>query len=263
VALRDRLRLRECESQGAVSGRLRIGVILADPRGERLERKPQALKELAPVTGGRGKNQRRHLQPGAALKSSSRNKGLATNPVFDLERLATYYTRPMSPPWSRPLEVDRLADGGADVDFAVPLAELSGLRSLRGGVSGNVEGRVHFTREQGLAVAELTLRGRAVLECQRCLKPMQLPLDAAVRIALVTSEAQSAQVPADLEPVLAPAGRVTVGELITEELLLTLPIVPRHEGSDSCAGVSAVEETQPHAAETQQPFAGLAELMKR
>src|ERR1700732_3162008 len=57
------------------------------------------------------------------------NNGLAPNPIFDLGTVATYYTRPMSPPWSRPLEVDRLADGGADVDFVVPLAELSGLRS--------------------------------------------------------------------------------------------------------------------------------------
>jgi len=169
----------------------------------------------------------------------------------------------MSPPWSRPLEVDRLADGGADVDFAVPLAELPGLRSLRGGVSGSVEGRVHFSREQGLTVAELMLRGTAVLECQRCLKPMQVPLNSVVRAALVATEAQGVQVPTDLEPVLAPAGRLTIGELITEELLLTLPIVPRHEGNESCAGASAEEGTQAHAGETQRPFAALAELMKR
>ena len=38
-------------------------------------------------------------------------------------------------PWSQPLEVERLADAGADVDFAVPLTELSGLRALRAGVA--------------------------------------------------------------------------------------------------------------------------------
>jgi len=169
----------------------------------------------------------------------------------------------MSPPWSRPLEVGRLADSGADVDFAVPLAELPGLRSLKGGVSGSVSGRVHFTRVQGIAVAELQLRGEAVLECQRCLRPLQLPLDAAVRVALTDTEAELERVPPDLEPMLAPGGRLSISGLVTEELLLMLPIVPRHARGEACAS----EETPPAQAgqtgDTQKPFAHLAELMKR
>ncbi|MBV8854191.1 MAG: hypothetical protein JOY91_12355, partial [Sinobacteraceae bacterium] len=50
----------------------------------------------------------------------------------------------MSLPWSKPLDVERLADGGADVDFAVPVAELPRLRSRIAGVSGEIRGRVHF-----------------------------------------------------------------------------------------------------------------------
>jgi len=169
----------------------------------------------------------------------------------------------MSPPWSRPLEVGRLADSGADVDFAVPLAELAGLRSLQGGVSGSVSGRVHFTREQGIAIAQLQLRGAAVLECQRCLGPLELPLDATVRVALADTEAELERVPPDLEPMLAPGGRLSIAELVTEELLLTLPIVPRHARGEACAS----EETPPAQAgqtgDTQKPFAHLAELMKR
>ena len=60
----------------------------------------------------------------------------------------------MSPPWSKPLDIDRLADGEADIDFAVPLAELPRLRSQLASVEGMVRGRVHFTRESGLVVAE-------------------------------------------------------------------------------------------------------------
>ncbi len=82
----------------------------------------------------------------------------------------------MSPPWSKPLDIDRLADGEADVDFAVPLAELPRLRSQIAGVSGEVRGRVHFTRECGLAVADLTLSGAATVTCQRCLQPMDEPV---------------------------------------------------------------------------------------
>jgi uncharacterized protein len=165
----------------------------------------------------------------------------------------------MSPPWSRLLDVDRLADGAEDVDFAMPLAELTGLHSRAPGIAGEVRGRAHFTRERGIAVAELKLAGTATLECQRCLKPLQLPLEATARVALVASEAEVARVPGDLEPMLAPAGRTSIAGLVTEELLLGLPIVPLHE---ACATghAAAPEQDTP---DTHRPFARLGELLKR
>jgi uncharacterized protein len=166
----------------------------------------------------------------------------------------------MSPPWSQPLEVDRLADGGADVDFAIPLAELTGLRPDRPGVSGEVQGRAHFLHERGFAVAELRFEGRARLECQRCMQPLDLPLHAKTRVALADSEEQVAQVPEDLEPVLAAGGRISIGQLIAEELLLSLPLVPLHEGEGDCA---AAPEAAVSAGETHRPFAQLADLLKR
>jgi len=176
----------------------------------------------------------------------------------------TYYTRPMSPPWSKPLEVDRLAEAEADVDFAVPLAELPRLAQLAG-LAGEVRGRAHFRRQAGITVAELSFSGTAHLVCQRCLGAMEVGVDATTAVGLVTTEADTSRVPEELEPVLAPEGRISVGELVEEELLLTLPIVPLHEEAAAChvapaaAAVSA-DEVPP---ETQKPFAQLAELLKR
>ena len=166
----------------------------------------------------------------------------------------------MSEPWSRPLEVDRLADGGAEVDFAVPLAELPGLPS---GVAGSVAGRARFARTLELPVAELTVRGSATLECQRCMQPMSVPIDAVVRVALVASEADVARVPAELEPVLAPGGRISIGELITEELMLTLPIVALHGGGEPCAAPPPETAAAQQEQDTHKPFARLADLLKR
>jgi uncharacterized protein len=167
----------------------------------------------------------------------------------------------MSSPWSSPLEVDRLADGGAEVDFAIPLAELPGLRPERPDVGGRVAGRVHFRRERGLALAELTLQGHAQLQCQRCMQPLQLALQAQARVALVHSPDEAARVPEDLEPVLASGGRISVADLVTEELLLSLPLVPRHEVAAECAVAAAQPEEG--ATETHRPFAQLADLLKR
>jgi len=168
------------------------------------------------------------------------------------------------PAWSRPLEVERLADGGADLDFTVPLAELSGLRLGRASVAGSVHGRVRFGHEAGVAVAELTLNGTATLVCQRCMQPMELPIHSVVRVGLVGSEAEIARVSEDLEPMLAPGGRISIGELVTEEMLLSLPIVPLHGSDAGCGAASPAAGAPGRAAEaTHRPFAHLDELLKR
>lgn len=156
--------------------------------------------------------------------------------------------------------MDRLADGEAEVDFAVPLAELRGLRA---GVAGSVAGRARFARSQGLPVAELTVRGVATLVCQRCMQPVSVPVDTVARVALVASEDDVARVPAELEPVLAPGGRISIGELVTEELVLTLPIVALHNEGESCAAAPAAAGPVATGNETHKPFARLADLLKR
>ena len=163
--------------------------------------------------------------------------------------------------WSEPLDVERLADGEADVDFAVPLAELSGLRVLRAGLGGGVQGRAHFAREEGVPVADLDFRGTVSLQCQRCLQPIERPLEAESHIAFVAAEAAAGGVPLEREPVLAPGGRISIAELLTEELLLLLPIVPLHAERERCVSERETERA-PHG-ETQRPFANLADLLKR
>ncbi len=171
----------------------------------------------------------------------------------------------MSPPWSRPLDIDRLADGEADIDFAVPLAELPRLRSQLASVEGLVRGRVHFTRESGFVVADLTMSGEATLVCQRCLQAMVEPVSSSVRVALITAESDVSRVPEHLEPVLAAGGRITAGELVEEELLLALPIVPLHGESSDCAvrAVGRAEGAPEPEQSTQKPFAQLDQLLKR
>ena len=170
----------------------------------------------------------------------------------------------MSPPGSEPLDIDRLADGEADIDFSVPIAELSRLRSRLEASGGVVQGRVHFTREAGLAVAELTVRGTAVLQCQRCMEKLEAPVETRSRVALIPNESEAARVPEDLEPMLAAGGRISIRQIVEEELMLFLPIVPSHENAAECAPLGSDAAGEPEVpVETQRPFAQLQELLKR
>ena len=175
----------------------------------------------------------------------------------------TYHTRPM-PPWSQPLDVDRLARGGAEIAFDVPLAELPRLKSRIAGIGGSVRGAARFGRQSRFAAVELALTGKATLQCQRCMQPMELALDSTTHVALILAEADAAEVPEELEPVLAREGRISAGELVEEELLLALPIVPLHEQLRECAvpaSAALVKEEAPQHV-TQRPFAGLDELLR-
>jgi uncharacterized protein len=169
----------------------------------------------------------------------------------------------MSPPWSKPLDVDRLSEAEADIAFAVPLAELPRLRSQLASVEGEVRGHVRFGRAAGIAIAEVVMSGVARLVCQRCLEAMEIPLETMARVGLIAAEADMSRVPEDLEPVLALEGRISIGELVEEELLLTLPIVPLHAETEACAVAPEAPLVADEAEETQRPFEGLGELFKR
>ncbi|MGH8328731.1 MAG: hypothetical protein ACRET2_18430, partial [Steroidobacteraceae bacterium] len=64
--------------------------------------------------------------------------------------------------------------------------------------------------------------------------------------------------------VLAREGRISAGELVEEELLLALPIVPLHEDLRECAVATSAPLVAQQAPEhvTQRPFAGLDELLR-
>ena len=118
-----------------------------------------------------------------------------------------------------------------------------------------------------MAVAEVSVAAAVTLLCQRCLAPLMWPVNSTGRAALVATAAQAERVPEELETVLAPEYRISIRDLVEEELLLALPLVPRHE-DDRCAGASAgthtVQASAPaRAGETHRPFGQLGELHKR
>jgi uncharacterized protein len=101
-----------------------------------------------------------------------------------------------------------------------------------------------------------------LLQCQRCLQDMTEALVVDRRIRFVRSEAEAARLDEESEDdVLALQPRLDLQSLFEDELILSLPLVPRH---NSCprpllapAVSDAVTEQAPH------PFAALAALKGR
>jgi uncharacterized protein len=109
---------------------------------------------------------------------------------------------------------------------------------------------------------------RPWLVCQRCLNPFQWHLQSAFRVAFVATDERSAQVPAEYDAVLAPNGRALLRELVEDELLLALPLVPMHERIDECRappGPSSPDGAPDEDAKegTRRPFANLRDMLDR
>jgi uncharacterized protein len=109
----------------------------------------------------------------------------------------------------------------------------------------------------------LTAQACVSMRCQRCLAPMAVPLDVDRRIRFVRDAGLAEALDAELEDdVLELLRHVDLLELLEDELLLALPLVPRHDacpqplplGDDTAGAASPDAEPRPN------PFAALARL---
>jgi uncharacterized protein len=110
----------------------------------------------------------------------------------------------------------------------------------------------------------VTAEAQVALTCQRCLKPVEERLDVERWIRFVDTEAEAAALDADSDDdVLAMPRHLDACELIEDELLLTLPLVPRHEVCpEPLLHADEGELVDEAEAERPNPFAALAALKR-
>lgn len=185
---------------------------------------------------------------------------------------AAPYTDAMSTPefdTSR-LDVSAFAKVGGRLEGEWPLAQFERLRDLSmpgasselpTAVSWSARGEKRAARS-GEAQVWLHVRAEATLplECQRCLSAVSVALSAERSFLFVHGEDAAAQLDASSEDdVLALTRALDLPELIEDELLLSLPIVPRH---DVCPEPLQLAADLPAAEPEPSPFAALASLKR-
>lgn len=114
------------------------------------------------------------------------------------------------------------------------------------------------TDAAGRPALALSLEGRVPLTCQRCLEPFALQLAQQTLLLLARDEQELARLDDDDEhEVVLAAAPLQVQDLIEEEVLLTLPYVPRC-GEPQCDG--AANSVVVASATTGSAFAALKAL---
>jgi DUF177 domain-containing protein len=156
--------------------------------------------------------------------------------------------------WYTAADVEALAARRATLVGEIKLGDLARLseylratrgwrdREQAGGSVVKVE-LAFGTRQLGLHT--LGLRYEAVLDviCQRCLDVYSLAISNRVEFAILTSESSlAAELGERDEPlVLAKDERICPAELVEDELIISVPLAPKHTQLEQCAASSRIE----------------------
>lgn len=155
------------------------------------------------------------------------------------------------------------AQKALEIHDIIPLLQFTRLQDLLASQQGELDCRLSGGRDaNNSACLQLQVRGTLPLLCQRCLQPFDFGVDIDLRYRIVRDEAQ---IPApededDDEDFLLSQAEMPVLELIEDELLLALPMAPRH-ADDSCAITGGEAET--NAFKKPNPFARLEALKSK
>ena len=168
----------------------------------------------------------------------------------------------------RRLDVKAFAKTGGSLAGSWPLSGFTRLADVLSAADGGVPAdSVHWSAQGeetpvrgGAAQVWLQLQAEAALPlvCQRCLLAYPHPMAVQTRILFVADEETAAEIDAEAEhDVLVFSKELDLHELVEDELLLDLPLVPRHEVCPEALTTSFEEEPE---APREHPFAALAGL---
>lgn len=167
----------------------------------------------------------------------------------------------LNTPLPRHADLRKLVASGARVAGTVALADLPRIGATLLSHTGVARVDLQcWIDEDRLRVISGSIVAELEMECQRCLEPMQYAVDAAVAIALVWEEKEIASLPERLDGVVVGAEPHNLFDLVEEEILLALPLAPRH-----AEGKCSVRDFVPDDSDGPQhgvlrPFAHLAGL---
>jgi uncharacterized protein len=166
-----------------------------------------------------------------------------------------------------PIEIDpfRLAKNGLILEGPLLIKPMKRLSTVLYDDSGSVHVKVKFDLDKVLATPFMAgnFKTSLPLKCERCGERMNYDVDLHCSLAIINSESKIEGLAAQYEPWLIESDDepVLLSSIVEDELILAIPLVPKHE--HSClpkeAWVSG-EEFEENVEENVSPFAVLSEL---
>jgi uncharacterized protein len=141
--------------------------------------------------------------------------------------------------WYSLRDLESLADRGVTLSGELDVGKLTRLKSLLHSEVGSVRATLRFRqRGDGWLASELGLEAAVELVCQRCLEPFRYELAESVNVVLAASDSLPATVPEGSESFELEDGRLQPVQLIEDELIVAVPLVPKHARIEDCGSLA-------------------------
>ncbi len=157
-----------------------------------------------------------------------------------------------------PLKVDpfRFAENGLSLSGFLLIKELPRLCSSLHSDEGQVNAELEFgIDEEGIRYVKGHLETYLTLQCQRCLESFKYEIIANFLLGIVHTEKEALELPERYDPLVVTDGSVILRDMIEEELIVSLPIVPMHDAK-KCQAILPFESNSGAIAEAEKesPF---------
>ena len=165
------------------------------------------------------------------------------------------------------LDLIQKAKLGAEIKGQWPINKLDRLTDQLAGDDGQLSAELTLGKQDKVYFMKGSVSVTFQVICQRCLQVMDLPLSAEINLALITDQRQEEKLPEDVEPLLVEEGKVCLPDILQDELLLAMPLVPMHNADCSeylqQQAQRKVEEADQEKPEKdkQNPFSVLKDLL--
>jgi uncharacterized protein len=141
--------------------------------------------------------------------------------------------------WYSLRDLESLANREVTLSGELDLGKLARLGSLLHSDVGSVRATLHFRqRREGWLALRLDYRAAVQLVCQRCLEPFRHELADQVDVVVADAASIPATVPEGCEPFELEEGRLLPAQLIEDELIVAIPLVPKHARVEDCGSLA-------------------------
>ena len=161
------------------------------------------------------------------------------------------------------LDLLATAEAGRTQQGCIPVARLERVVSALASNEGDLQVALELGKDPaGIRYLAGPIEGEVMLKCQRCLEPVSRKLDLKFRLGLVRDETLASSLPERYEALIVTGEPSSIADIVSDEVLLALPLVPLHAEDDSDCR-EFLKDYQPGDEARESPFAVLAGLKQK
>lgn len=164
-----------------------------------------------------------------------------------------------------PKQIDpiQLSENRSILQGEISFLEMTRLSELLVEKSGFALVDLEFGQDElGYAFSRGSIKAKINVICQRCNNPMWLSLDVGVSLSPVRTEKQAEELPTYYDPLQITGELMSLATIVEEEILLSIPNIPRHLAKDCPVKASQLIEWEEEEKDKINPFQDLKKLLR-